>query len=60
MSDAVRLTHEQDGALRRLHFFERCGAELSTSCRLVKQELRARDHRADVREPWEVGVTSAR
>lgn len=54
--DLVRLTHEEDGALRRLTFFQQMGITLSPALREVRAELRSRDHRAVVRDPWERGV----
>ena len=52
-----RLTRDQDGALRRLVFFEQSGMQLSAASRRLRQELRARDVRTEVREPWETAVT---
>lgn len=55
-----RLSHDEDGQLRRLFFFESLGIRLAPSLRLLKQQLRARDRRHTVREPfhgrvlWEV------
>ena len=46
-----RLTPAEDGILRRLCFFERRGARLAPPMRELKDELRARDQRIDVREP---------
>lgn len=57
MDGIVRLTHEQDGALRRLTFFERSGMRLAPALRELRLELRANDYRTVVREPWEKGVT---
>lgn len=51
-----RLTPAEDGVLRRLVFFERRGATLAPPMHELKDELRARDQRIDVREP-EVSVT---
>ena len=53
-----RLTHDQDGMLRRLTFFERHGVALAPPLRRLCRQLRAKDLRAEVREPWETGVTS--
>lgn len=57
MDGTVRLTHEQDGTLRRLTFFEQMGMRLSPGIREIRYQLRALDHRTVVREPWEVRVT---
>lgn len=54
--DLVRLTHDEDGALRRLTFFQQMGMSLSPAFREVRAELRSRDYRAVVRDPWERGV----
>ena len=48
---AKRLTPEEDGILRRLHFFEQSGISLAEPMRVLKAELRARDQRAEIREP---------
>ena len=56
-SDAARvsekLTPEEDAVLRRLHWFERFGAELSPALRVVKASIRQRDKRGVIREPGE-------
>lgn len=57
MDGTVRLTHEQDGMLRRLTFFERMGMRLAPGIREIRFQLRALDHRTVVREPWEGRVT---
>ncbi|GAC1444722.1 MAG: hypothetical protein NVSMB55_22060 [Mycobacteriales bacterium] len=46
-----RLTPSEDGVLRRLVCFERLGATLAPQMRQIKDELRARDQRIEVREP---------
>ena len=46
-----RLTAEEDGILRRLHCLERLGAELSPQMRQLKDEIRRRDRRLEIREP---------
>ena len=56
MNAKVRLTHEQDGVLRRLTFFERVGAVLAPPLRTEKAALRSLDARQVVREPWESRV----
>jgi hypothetical protein len=48
---AKGLTPEEDGVLRRLHFFETTGISLAEPMRLLKAELRAKDQRAEIREP---------
>ena len=54
----MRLTRSEDGQLRRLHFFEQCGAELARALDDQLRALRSRDLRGAVREPWESGVLS--
>lgn len=46
-----RLTPEEDGILRRLHCMERLGAELAPPMRALKDEIRGRDQRLEIREP---------
>jgi hypothetical protein len=53
---APRLSHFEDGLLRRLCFFETSGATLSEPLHALKTELRARDQRSSVRDP-EIVVT---
>lgn len=48
-----KLTPEEDATLRRLHWFERFGAELSPGLRVVKASIRSRDKRSVIREPLE-------
>jgi hypothetical protein len=50
---ADKLTPEDDAILRRLHWFERFGAELSPALRVVKATIRERDKRKDIRDPTE-------
>ena len=59
MEEQQRLTPEEDGQLRRLHFFERVGVRLAPEFKEQKQRLRARDHRHAVREPELDRVTPA-
>lgn len=54
MQTTTRLSREEDGVLRRLHFFETNGAELAPRFRALKQSLRARDLRTTVRDPFEL------
>jgi hypothetical protein len=51
LRDRVGLSPEEDGVLRRLHFFEMQGITLADQMRQLKAELRARDKRIDIREP---------
>ena len=51
-----RLTHEEDGMLRRLHFFEQSGASLAPPFVDLKLSLLARDLRHEIREPFELQV----
>lgn len=48
-----KITPEEDATLRRLHWFERFGVELSPDMRVVKAGIRARDKRSVIREPAE-------
>ena len=51
-----RVTPEEDGTLRRLHVLEQRGAELSEPMQRLKAEIRARDLRAEIREPQDEDV----
>lgn len=55
MSDT--LTPDEDAELRRLHYFERFGCDLSPSLAAVKRSIRARDKRGEVRDPAD-GLTA--
>jgi hypothetical protein len=55
MSD--KLTPEEDAILRRLHWFEQMGIELSPERQALLTSIRARDKRSDVREPEEEVTT---
>ncbi len=57
---AKRLTPEEDGILRRLHYFEVNGITLAIPMQTLKAELRSRDQRAEIREPIVEAVLSAR
>ena len=46
-----KLTADEDAVLRRLHWFERFGAELAPGLRVVKSGIRSRDKRSVIREP---------
>jgi hypothetical protein len=46
-----RLTPEEDGILRRLHGLERLGAELAPPMKQLKDEIRVRDRRLEIRDP---------
>jgi hypothetical protein len=45
------LSSDEDDLLRRLHWFESTGGELSASQRELKATLRGRDRRAEIRVP---------
>lgn len=45
-----RLTPEEDGTLRRLHSLERLDVELSPHMKELKEEIRRRDRRTEIRE----------
>src|SRR3712207_6089616 len=49
-----RLTPEEDHALRRLHWFEALGCELSSAMRTLKDGFRQRDRRREIRDPFHV------
>ena len=53
-----RLTPEEDAALRRLHCLERLGAQLSPQMRALKDEIRNRDRRLEIRDPDVRGVVT--
>ena len=53
-----RLTPAEDATLRRLHSLERLGAHLAPPKRQLKDELRARDLRSEIREPELTTVVS--
>ncbi len=46
-----KLTPEEDAELRRLHFFEQTGNTLAPAIAHVKDSIRARDRRDDIRPP---------
>ena len=46
-----KLSPDEDAALRRLHWFEGLGCELSSALRTLKLNFRSRDRRQAVREP---------
>lgn len=46
-----KLEPEEDAALRRLHWFEGLGCELSTALQILKTGFRTRDRRQEIREP---------
>ena len=54
-----RLTPDEDQAMRRLHWFEALGCELSTAVRNLKDGLRKRDRRTSIREPGAIYVSGA-
>ncbi len=49
--DPQKLTPEEDATLRRLHWFEKFGVDLSPQLRVVKASIRSRDKRAHIRDP---------
>lgn len=51
-----KLTPEEDGILRRLHCLERLGAELAPAMRELKDDIRRRDRRSEIRDPEDQGV----
>jgi len=53
-----KLTPEEDGILRRLHCLERLGAELAPAMRELKDDIRRRDRRIEIRDPEDRGVIS--
>ena len=59
METLERLTRDEDGMLRRLHFFETSGARLALPYRSLKHSLVVRDLRKTIREPFEGRVTDA-
>ena len=51
-----RLTPEEDGILRRLHCLEQLGAQLSPQMAQLKDDIRRRDRRIEIREPADRAV----
>ena len=51
-----KLTPEEDALLRRLHWFESLGVELSPERRALLTSIRARDKRAVIRDPHDLVV----
>ena len=51
MATSPRPSRDEDAELRRLTFFEQLGSRLSPAVKAVKDEIRARDRRAEVRAP---------
>jgi hypothetical protein len=49
-----RLSPEEDAALRRLHWFETLGCELSNALHNLKDNFRSRDRRTEIRDPGAV------
>ena len=57
MQDQLRaLTVDEDEALRRLQWFEDQGCELSEDQQRLKDSIRARDRRREVRIPRQVAA----
>jgi hypothetical protein len=46
-----RLGPDEDAALRRLHWFETLGCDLSHALRTLKDNFRSRDRRTEIRDP---------
>ncbi len=46
-----KLTPEEDAELRRLHFFEQTGNQLAPAVAVIKDSIRARDRRDEIRPP---------
>ncbi|MEX2290023.1 MAG: hypothetical protein WD794_06825 [Mycobacteriales bacterium] len=59
LSVLERVTPEEDGTLRRLHYLEGLGAQLAPPMRQLKDEIRARDTRAAIRDPDDRGVVTS-
>jgi hypothetical protein len=47
-----RLSPDEDAALRRLHWFEQWGCDLSNALRTLKDGFRHRDRRSYIRDPF--------
>ena len=47
-----RLSPDEDAALRRLHWFEQLGCDLSNALQTLKDGFRTRDRRAYIRDPF--------
>jgi hypothetical protein len=56
LQDWVGLTSDEDDLLRRLHWFETAGCELSEDQRVLKASLRIRDRRNEVRMPRQLAT----
>lgn len=56
---ADKLTPAEDAELRRLHYFERFGCELSAPVKAVKGAIRSRDKRAVIRDPQDAATLGA-
>lgn len=54
-----RLSPEEDGILRRLHCLEQLGAQLAPQMSQLKDEIRKRDRRLDIRDPDDREVVEA-
>lgn len=51
-AESERLSTAEDGALRRLHWFEQLGCDLSNALRALKDGIRRRDRRTEIRDPY--------
>ncbi len=58
VQDWLGLTPEEDDLLRRLHWFETAGCELSEDQRILKASLRIRDRRTEIRLPRQLASLS--
>ena len=51
--DLTQVTADEDAVLRRLTYFEKAGAVLSPELQRVRQRIRSRDQRHEVRPPFD-------
>lgn len=51
-----KLTSDEDAVMRRLHWFESLGVELSPERQELLNSIRARDKRTVIRDPHDVVV----
>jgi hypothetical protein len=54
-----KLTPEEDAILRRLHWFEQMGIELSPERQALLSSIRERDKRSEIRDPGDEVVAEA-
>jgi hypothetical protein len=55
-----KISPDEDATLRRLHWFERFGAELAPPLRVMKHAIRSRDKRSEIRDPDDAATRGAR